>query len=93
MAAFTAGLAYDTAMLMLINCFPRVSAIRSVLDTPAGVLHMTLLSDTHAENSVVVIPVPVFTDPSYWRNLTPMTVVWSFPANFKFGFPACDTET
>ena len=44
----TTALSYDTAVLMLITCSPTVNLTRRVFVTPAGVLHITLLSEVHS---------------------------------------------
>ena len=78
-------------MLLLITCAPSVSVTRSVFITPAGVLHMTLLSDIHPVDSVDVCPTPTTAVYPYAPSPEPITTISSPPVNITFDAPSTDT--
>jgi hypothetical protein len=78
-------------MLMLITCSPSVSVMRSVLNTPAGVLHMTLLSDIQSVDSVDVCPTTTNAVYPYAPSPEPITTIVSPPGSITFDVPSTDT--
>jgi hypothetical protein len=78
-------------MLLLITCAPSVSVTRSVFITPAGVLHMTLLSDIHPVDSVDVCPTAPPAVCPYAPCPEPITTISSPPVNITFDAPSTDT--
>ena len=91
LAPRTSALSYDTPMLMLPACPPAVNATRNVLNTPPGVLHITLLSDTHDVPSHDVCPTSTDPDAPYAPRPTPITTVSSPPGSIRFDRPTADT--
>jgi hypothetical protein len=78
-------------MLLLITCTPSVSVIRSVFNTPAGVLHMTLLPDIHPVDSVDVCPTAILAVHPYAPSPEPITTIPSPPGSITFDAPSTDT--
>jgi hypothetical protein len=78
-------------MLLLITFDPSVSVIRSVFNTPAGVLHTTLLSDIHPVDSVDVCPTAPPAVCPYAPCPEPITTISSPPVNITFDAPSTDT--
>jgi hypothetical protein len=78
-------------MLLLITCTPSVSVTRSVFNTPAGVLHMTQLPDTHHVDSVDVCPTAPLGECPYAPSLEPITTSSSLPGSITFDAPSTDT--
>ena len=78
-------------MLLLITCAPSVSMIRSVFNTPAGVLHMTLLPDIHPVDSVDVCPTANLAVHPYAPSPEPITTSSSPPGSITFDAPSTDT--
>ena len=78
-------------MLLLITFDPSVSVIRSVFINPAGVLHMTLLSDIHPVDSVDVCPTPTTAVYPYAPSPEPITAISSPPGSITFDVPSTDT--
>jgi hypothetical protein len=78
-------------MLLLITFDPSVSVIRSVFNTPAGVLHTTLLSDIHPVDSVDVCPTPTTAVYPYAPSPEPITAISSPPGSITFDAPSTDT--
>jgi len=78
-------------MLMLPACPPAVNATRNVLNTPPGVLHITLLSDTHDVPSHDVCPTSTDPDAPYSPSPPPITTVSSPPGNIRFDRPTTHT--
>jgi hypothetical protein len=83
-------------MLLLITCTPSVSVTRSVFNTPAGVLHMTLLPDIHPVDSVDVCPTAPPAVCPYAPSPEPSpepitTTISSPPVNITFDAPSTDT--
>jgi hypothetical protein len=77
-------------MLLLITCAPSVSVIRSVFNTPAGVLHTTLLSDIHPVDSVDVCPTAPPAVCPYAPSPEPITTIPSPPGSITFDAPSTD---
>ena len=78
-------------MLALITRPPAVILTCNVLNTPAGVRHSTLLSDTHPVDSPAVMPTTAIMVCPCSPSPDPITIISSLPGSITFDVPTTDT--